>query len=93
MLIFLQNFNHVLCRIYKSSSCFSTLKSKETHYTITFANKKKKELINVLFSNFDFTFLLKTCKAYFISNITCEPSHGKTNNLHMRKQRRRSASR
>ena len=26
-------------------------------------------------------------------NLTIEPPHGKTNNLHMRKQRRRSASR
>ena len=31
-------------------------------------------------------------KDSIIMRLTCEPPHGKTNNLHRRKQRRRSAS-
>ena len=47
--------------------------------------------------NYQYFYLIQGNKEYssnyILHPITYEPPHGKTNNLHMRKQRRRSASR
>ena len=44
-------------------------------------------------TNIDVTEKIVKTKQTKVNTTTFEPSHGKTNNLHRRKQRRRSASR
>ena len=54
---------------------------------------KSTNKIKLLFVKYIFSRFLQGMDLGDIDIISYEPPHGKTNNLHMRKQRRRSASR